>query len=221
MNTLLAISTAFALLAVFFVLAMFRQLRRGRVLRASGSFAGGVTTASLGGFSIVLLGSIVGYGHLTGEQTVGLIEFRENTPGEFTARLMIEGETDQLLTLKGDEWQIDARVVSWKPPATMLGLEPIYQLERLSGRYSDIEREVSEPRTVHALAEENLLDIWTIARRFPVLMPGVDAYYGTATYLPMADGARFEVSLSRDAIIARPLNDTARRAVGEWHQDGT
>jgi hypothetical protein len=221
MNTLLAISTAFALLAVFFVLAMFRQLRRGRVLRASGSFAGGVTTASLGGFSIVLLGSIVGYGQLTGEQTVGLIEFRENTPGEFTARLMIEGETDQLLTLKGDEWQIDARVVSWKPPATMLGLEPIYQLERLSGRYSDIEREVSEPRTVHALAEENVLDIWTIARRFPVLMPGVDAYYGTATYLPMADGARFEVSLSRDAIIARPLNDAARRAVGEWHQDGT
>ena len=221
MNTLLAISSALALVAVFFVLAMFRNLRRGRVLRASGSFAGGVTTASLGGAGMILLGSIYGYDQLTDEQTVGLIEFQQNSPGEYTARLMIDGQTDRLLTLSGDEWQIDARVVSWKPPATILGLEPIYQLERLSGRYSDIARELSEPRTVHALADENMLDVWTIARRFPVLMPGVDAYYGTATYVPMADGARFEVNLSRDALIARPINDAARKAVGEWQQNGT
>ena len=221
MNTLLAISSALALVAVFFVLAMFRNLRRGRVLRASGSFAGGVTTASLGGAGMILLGSIYGYDQLTDEQIVSLIEFQQKAPGEYTARLMIDGQADRVLTLSGDEWQIDARVVSWKPPATILGLEPIYQLERLSGRYSDIARELSEPRTVHALADEKTLDVWTIARRFPVLMPGVDAYYGTATYVPMADGARFEVRLSRDALIARPINDAARQAVGEWQQNGT
>ena len=221
MNTLLAITSAMTLVAVFFVLAMFRQLRRGRVLRASGSFAGGVATASLGGAGMILIGSIYGYNQLTDEQTVSLIEFRENAPGEFTARLMIDGQSDQLFPLSGDEWQIDARVVTWKPPATILGLEPIYQLERLSGRYSDVTREVNEPRTVHALAEENRLDVWNIARRFPVLMPGVDAYYGTAAYVPMADGARFEVNLSRDALIARPINAAARKAVGEWQTDGT
>ena len=53
-------------------------------------------------------------------------------------------------------------------------------------------------------------------RRFPILAPGVDAFYGTATYVPMADGARYEVSLSRDALIARPANDRARDAVGGW-----
>ena len=221
MNTLLAITTAFTLIAVFFVFGMFRNLRRGRMIRASGSFAGGIATASLGGAGMILLGSIVSYEQLTDEQTVSLIEFRENAPGEYSARLMIDGESDRILTLRGDEWQIDARVVSWKPPASILGLEPIYQLERLSGRYSDVEREVSEPRTVHALAENRVLDVWGIARRFPILMPGVDAYYGTATYVPMADGARFEVNLSRDALIARPINDAARRAVGEWQQNGT
>ncbi len=220
MNTLLAITTAFTLIAVFFVFGMFRHLRRGRMVRAGGSFAGGVATAALGGAGMILLGSIYSYGQLTAEQTVALIEFRENAPGEYAARLMIEGESDRLLMLNGDEWQIDARVVSWKPPVSMLGLEPIYQLERLSGRYSDVQREVSEPRTVHALAEASALDVWNIARRFPILMPGVDAYYGTATYVPMADGARFEVSLSRDALIARPINDAARKAVGEWQQNG-
>ena len=221
MNALLAITTICTLIAVFFIFGMFRHLRRGRMVRAGGSFAGGVATASVGGAGMILLGSIYSYGQLTAEQTVGLIEFRENAPGEYAARLMIEGESDRLLTLNGDEWQIDARVVSWKPPVSMLGLEPIYQLERLSGRYSDVQREVSEPRTVHALAEVGALDIWKIARRFPILMPGVDAYYGTATYVPMADGARFEVNLSRDALIARPMNDAARKAVGEWLQNGT
>lgn len=220
MNTLIAITTAFTLLAVFFVLSMFRHLRRRRVLRASSSFAGGVATASVGGFGMLLLTSIYSYAQLTGEQTVGLIEFTKSAPGEYTARLMVNGETDRLLPMRGDEWQIDARVVTWKPPVTILGLDPIYQLERLSGRYADVGREVSEQRTVHAIANENALDVWTIARKFPILLPGVDAYYGTATYVPMADGARFEISLSRDALIARPENDAARKAVGEWQQNG-
>ncbi|MDX1516940.1 MAG: hypothetical protein R3288_08885 [Woeseiaceae bacterium] len=219
MNALIAITTACTLLALFFVLAMFRQLRRRRLLRAGGSFAGGVATASLGGAGMVLLTSVYSYGQLTGEQVVGEIEFTRNAPGEYTARLMRDGEIDRLLQLKGDEWQIDARIVTWKPPATILGLDPIYQLERLSGRYGDVAREVSEPRTVHSLSGENPLDVWTIARRFPVLMPGVDAHYGTATYVPMADGARFEISLSRDALIARPANAEARQAVGDWQQD--
>ena len=131
---------------------------------------------------------------------------------------MIDGQSDRLFTLRGDEWQMDARVVNWKPPATMLGLDPIYQLDRLSGRYSDIDEERTSMRTVHALTDELALDVWHVARRFPVLMPGVDAYYGTATYLPMADGARFEVTLTRTALIARPVNDAAREAVGEWGQ---
>ena len=99
---------------------------------------------------------------------------------------------------------------------TVLRLEPIYQLDRLSGRCAEIDRERNEPRTVHSLAAESPADVWRVARRFPFLMPGVDAHYGTATYVPMADGARYEVSLSRDAIIARPANDRARDAVGAW-----
>ncbi|MFQ5609566.1 MAG: hypothetical protein ACE5F8_04775 [Woeseiaceae bacterium] len=221
MQTLLVLTTAFTLIALFFLIAMFRQLRRRKLLRAGGSFAGSAATASAGGMGMILITSIYGYGQLTGEQIVGQIEFTRNAPGEYTARLMIDNEIDRLLMLKGDEWQLDARVVTWSPPATILGLDPIYQLERLSGRYTDVYRERSEDRTVHQLYEENPLDVWSVARRYPFLMPGVDAYYGTATYVPMADGARYEVTISRDALIARPVNEAAENAVGEWQQSGT
>lgn len=218
MNLLLAASTGFTLIALYFLFSMTRHLRRRRPVRATRSLAGGVMSGALGSASILLAFSYYGYGRLIDEQSVSRIEFSQSAPGEFTARVMIDGKADRLMTLRGDEWQMDARIVTWKPPVTLLGLDPIYQLDRLSGRYSDIDDELSQERTVHALSEELTLDIWRVARKFPVLMPGVDAYYGTATYLPMADGARFEVTLSRTALLARPLNNAARKAVGDWGQ---
>lgn len=218
MDVLLTASAIFTLIALYFLFSMFRNARRRRPLRATGSLVGGVASGAVGGASILLAFSYYGYGRLVDEQLVSRIEFSQAAPGEYVARVMIDGQTDRLFTLRGDEWQMDARVVNWKPPATLLGLDPIYQLDRLSGRYADIDEERSSMRTVHALSDEITLDVWRVARRFPALMPGVDAYYGTATYLPMADGARFEVTLTRTALIARPVNAAAHEAVGQWRQ---
>jgi len=193
-----------------------RHMRRGRVLRAGGSATAGVASTGIGTAGILVFMSYLGYERLTDEQLVGVIEFKQSAPEAYTARLMIDGQVDRTFTLRGDEWQLDARVVSWKPPATVLGLEPVYQLERLSGRYTSVERERSEQRTVHGLAVERPLDIWSLARKYPKFAPGIDAFYGTATYVPMADGARYRVTLSRDALIARPLNEQAQNAVGGW-----
>jgi hypothetical protein len=218
MNVLIAASAILTLVAVLYLGSTIRHLRRRRLLRAGGSATFCAATGALGTVGILLFMSYLGYERLTAEQLVGVIEFSQSAPEEYTARLMIDGQLDRLLTLRGDEWQLDARVVTWQPPATILGLEPVYQLERLSGRYSSIDREQTEPRTVHGLAEERPLDLWSMVRKFPRLTPGIDAFYGTATYLPMADGARFRVTLSRDALISRPINDQARKAVGDWGQ---
>jgi len=218
MNVLVAASAILTLIGVLFLGSMVRHARHGRLLRAGGSATACAASAGLGAAGILIFLSYLGYERLTAEQLVGVIEFSQSAPEEYTARLMIDGQVDRLLDLHGDEWQLDARVVTWKPPATVLGLEPVYQLERLSGRYSSVDRERSEQRTVHGLAEERPLDLWSLARKFPRMTPGVDAFYGTATYLPMADGARFRVTLSRDALIARPVNDQARNAVGDWGQ---
>ena len=218
MNLLLTASAAFIFIALYFVFSMTRHARRRRPIRATRSLAGGVVSGAMGSASILLAFSYYGYGRLVDEQLVSRIEFSQSAANEYTARVMVDGQIDRLLVLRGDEWQMDARVINWKPPATLLGLDPIYQLDRLSGRYSNIDDEMSEERTVHPLSEEMTLDVWRVARKFPMLMPGVDAYYGTATYLPMADGARFEVTLSRTALLARPVNDAAREAVGAWNR---
>ena len=172
--------------------------------------------ALIAGAGSILIFSYVTYSRLIDEQLVSRIEFERTADDEYQARLMIIGESDQFFMLRGDELQMDARIVTWKPPLTVLGLDPIYQLDRLSGRFAEIDREQTEVRTVHSLTLAAPADLWRITRRFPQLMPGVDAHYGTATFVPMSDGARYEVSLSRDALIARPANDAAREAIGTW-----
>ena len=220
MNILVGLGLIFSLLAFVFLVRTFSCTRRGRILRAGGSGISCIASAAVAGIALLLAFSYYSYGRLTSEKVISSLQFRQTANDEYEARLMIMGEHDRLFRLRGNEWQLDARLINWKPPATILGLDPIYRLERLSGRFSEIERERAEVRTVHALAPHSYLDIWAFARQFPVLTPGVDAYYGSATYVPMSDGARFEVSLSRDALIARPVNDAAREAVGRWDTVG-
>ena len=219
MNLLLAASAVFALITLYFVFSMFRHARRRRPVRATRSLAGGAVSACAGGASTMLAFSYFGYFQLVDEQVIGQIKFSESAPEQSVARLMLENEErDRMFEILGDEWQMDARVVTWKPPMTLLGLDPIFQLDRLSGRYSDVEEELSKHRSAHALSEPVTLDVWQFARKYPKLMPGVDAHYGTATYLPMAHGAIFEVTMTRTGLVARPVNDAAREAVGEWGQ---
>ncbi len=216
MSLIIAISLIFTLFAIFFLLRTVSCTRRGHLFRAGGSCISCVVSAAVAGIALLLAFNYYSYGRLTSEKVISSLQFRQTASDEYEARLMIPGERDRLFRLRGNEWQLDARLINWKPPATILGLDPIYRLERLSGRFSEIERERTEIRTVHALSPGPTLDIWTVARQFPLLTPGVDAYYGSATYLPMSDGARYDVSLSRDAVIARPVNNAAREAVGRW-----
>ena len=38
-------------------------------------------------------------------------------------------------------WQLDGRLIRWKGLAELIGLEPGYRLERLSGRFLAIEQQ--------------------------------------------------------------------------------
>lgn len=216
MAILLSLSVALFLLTLFFLRRTFVCTRRRRIVRAGASGLSCMLSGALLSGFLILAVSYIGYQRLTYEQVVARLQFTRIASYEYRARMMVEGDADRFFVLSGNEWQIDARMVSWQPPATILGLDPIFRLERLSGRYADVDDERERPRSVHALSDKPLLDVWSVANRVPLLMPGVDAYYGTATYVPMADGAIFEVSLSRDALLARPANAAAEDALGDW-----
>jgi hypothetical protein len=191
-----------------------------------GSLTGGVFMAA--GAAVGLLGlNILTYQRLTHEQQVAEVTFRQTGPSAYVADVKLPDGKKQVCSLPdgtsgdcvllGDQWQMDARILKWKPWANVAGLDANYRLERMSGRYADINAERSAPRTVYQLSENPGLDLFAVANsKVMKQMPVLDAHYGNATYIPMADGATYYVTLSQDSLIARPANDQARAAVQNW-----
>jgi hypothetical protein len=70
---------------------------------------------------------------------------------------------------------------------------------------------------VYELNAPQRIDPWDLIHRYHSWLPWLDAFYGSATFLPMADGALYEIKVSQSGLVARPLNQAARDAVGGWH----
>ncbi len=129
----------------------------------------------------------------------------------------IEEGGEQQYEIYGDQWQIDARVIRWRGMFQTFGMKPGYRLDRITGRYYSLEEERRKPRSVHQLTQSEYgLDMWRWVQENGRLMPIFDAVYGSATYLPMADGAIYQVSLSASGLVAKPLNRVAEQAVNQW-----
>lgn len=205
------------LLGLICLFAAFSYLRRRRLLRSG--FQGVLAMVLLGGAALLLLVGINlhTYQRLTFEKPIGELVFHRIGSQHYQARLTgVAGQSTAAYDLYGDEWQIDARVLKWKPPATLLGLDARYRLERLSGRYREITQEMEAPRAVYNLAPAGGLDLWSVIGKLRPYVDWVDAYYGNAAYLPMADGARYQISITQSGLVARPVNEEARRAVNRW-----
>jgi len=120
-------------------------------------------------------------------------------------------------SLYGDEWQLDTRIIKWKSWANVIGMDSYYQLERLSGRYANIEQANDSPPSAHQLTgEQKGLSIWKLKNLMKSNMPFLDAYYGQSIFVPMRDGAKYRVSLSQAGLVVRPANESATRALDAW-----
>lgn len=198
-----------------------QRLRRARFLAAGGSAVFGVALLGVAGLLFVVAVNLRTYSRLTFERPVAELVFEARGPQSFQVIVtQVPSGQMQILQVNGDEWQLDARVLRWHGWANLLGLDAQYRLERFSGRYRDIGQERTAPRSVYPLADNPGIDLWTLAANGSRWVPFIDAVYGSATYMPMAGGARFEVSMTQTGLVARPLNDAASRAVSGWAPPG-
>jgi hypothetical protein len=148
----------------------------------------------------------------------------------------------QVFEMSGDEWRLDVRTLVWTGRAAKLGLPDSFRLDRLSGRYLHTElapevaptatpaaRPDATPESVptllvptsYALSDEEEAgeDIWAQARTESGWKRHVDARHAYGPWRPLADGARYDVSMTRvpgkaEVVLdARPANEAAAKAM--------
>jgi hypothetical protein len=215
--TIAALILVCVLLSGLFLTASIRRLRRRRLLAGMAHGSTSLILALLCTCAVLVGLNLRTYQRLTAEQPAAELQFTRTGERKFSAALSFPDGERQQFELKGDEWEVDARVLKWHAFANLVGFDTAYRLERISGRYTDIQDEQALPRTVYALNPPQRVDFWALVHRFHDWVPWMDALYGSATYLPMSDGALYEIKVSQSGLLARPLNQAARQAVGGWH----
>lgn len=215
--TFTALIVVCALAGVLFFAAAVRRLRRRRLLGGSLHGLTSLVLFLLAACALLIGANLRTYQRLSSEQPAGELQFTRAGEREFKGVLSYPNGAHAEFALRGDEWQVDARVLKWHAFANLLGFDTAYRLERISGRYSRIEDERNQPRTAYSLNPAERVDPWDLVHHYHAWVPWMDALYGSATYLPMSDGALYEIKVSQSGLLARPLNQAAREAVGSWH----
>ncbi len=215
--TLTALIAVFALTGVLLLVAAVRRLRRRRLVGGALTGATALVLILLSVGAALIASNLVSYRRLSFEQSAAELQVARTAPREYSAVLTYPNGERATFALRGDEWQVDARVLKWHSFANLVGFDTAYRLERISGRYARIEDERTQARTVYALNPPQRIDPWELVHAYHSWVPWIDAVYGSATFLPLADGALYEIKVSQSGLVARPLNQAARDAVGGWH----
>lgn len=205
MTTLpLILAVAAAVLALGFFGAGLRALRRKRVLSSAAEVLVALLLFAVAGFFGVVTVATQGYRALTHEELAATVEVQPTGPRRFEAVVTLPDGRQEKFDLAGDQLYVDAHILKWKSVANLLGLHTVYELDRIGGRYTDIASELDEEKTVHSLNRQKPLDMFDVARRFPVLEALVDAEYGSGTFKQANRPATWDVFVSTTGLLIRP-----------------
>jgi len=164
----------------------------------------GLLLITMGVLQATITLGIQGYRALTQEDLAARISVKPYAPQKFTAKLRFPDGREESYTLSGDEIYLDARILKWHAIANMLGLSTAYELDRIGGRYRDLEQEKSAQRTLYTLGRDKPVDLFALTKRFPFLENVVDAKYGSAAYVPVGEPADLELRVSTTGLLIRP-----------------
>lgn len=212
-----------ALVALFgagLLLAAPVHYGRGRPARGTAHMLAGAPLA-VAGLALALLGlNAQTFARLTHEGMIADVWIVAIDPAKSVYRVRVtrlDGpKLSQDCIVQGDEWDIGARVQKWKPWANLFGLDTTYVLDQVSNRYFTAERGNGKPITACDLkGPPPAVNRWLPKSWLGWLVDHAyteDRRFGSAVFMPLADGAAYRVLITQSGLNAEPLNAIARRA---------
>ncbi len=203
-----------ALLGALLLIGVFGSLFRGKFFRAVRGLAGGGFFLAIAAAISLLALNIQSYARLAWEQPVADVTITKTGERAFDVTVTEAGRPAHTYALTGDQWQMDARIIAWKPWANILGLDTQFELQRLWGRHlSGEQRNTAAAQDL--LIERPGIDVLALSHSLGNWAPFSQREFGSAVYMPLADGAQYEVRISQKALVVDPVNPIAKQAVAQ------
>ena len=199
-------AVALVLLGLFLFFTGFIALLRAHVgsFTIQGAFS--LLFLTLGGLATIVSEGIQGYKALAREEVAAKISVSPIAPQRFAAIFRYPDGTVSNHVISGDEIYIDAHILKWQPFASFFGLHTAYELDRVGGRYRDIEQERTANRTIFSLGQAKPVNLFALRQRYTFLSLLLDAKYGSATFIPVVQSAELELKVSTTGLLIREIS---------------
>jgi hypothetical protein len=191
------------ILCLLFLFAFIAAVKKRKVLGAVRNFTFTFLMLVLALLFATITVSLKGYQALTHEELAATVEIQPLGEQKFIAHFTFPDTTQAKFELAGDELYVDAHILKWKSVANLFGLHTFYELDRVAGRYSEIEEETSKNRTVFSLAKDKMVNIFDLRIQHEILSFLVDAEYGSASFVNVSKSAKFNIMVSTTGLLIR------------------
>jgi hypothetical protein len=180
----------------------------------------GIPVAALGLAASLLALNTQTFARLSQEGDVAQVSVKSVNPADSLYAVEVKrldgSDATTICNIQGDEWLIGGRVQKWKPWANVLGLDSTYTLDQIDNKYFTASRAngrsitacdlAGPPPAVNKVVPDSLL-YWLIDQSYTE-----QRRFGSASYMPLADGAVYKVVMTQSGLNAEPVNDAARTA---------
>jgi hypothetical protein len=211
---------AVAMFGVVFFIAGIGHFFAGHAGRGSRRVMIGIPVAAVGLAASLIALNTQTFARLSQEGDVAEVSVKAVNPAEslyeVTVKRLDGSNVTTTCNLQGDEWLIGGRVQKWKPWANVLGLDSTYTLDQIDNKYFSAERANGKPITacdlsgpppaVNQVVPHSLM-AWLIGQSYTE-----QRHFGSASYMPLADGAVYKVVMTQSGLNAEPANDAAKAA---------
>jgi hypothetical protein len=167
-------------------------------------------------FALMLAANLYTYYRLSDESPIAELEFVMTGEGRYEA-IISYGDfcNPARYPLYGDQWRLDALFLKWRSWANLLGFDSLYRIERLGGRYRDVDRENSEAHEAHTLHPQGGVDLVAALASYGGRFSPVDTLYGSSVYEDMNPHYLYRVYRSQSGLLVRKAARSGARSAGD------
>lgn len=211
---------AVAVFGALWLFAGIAGLLRGHPFSGFRGLVGGTAFLAIGLAASLLGLNIQTYSRLTYERPVATVSVDAIDTAQKLYDVKItrlDGvRPEQTCRLQGDEWMLGARVQKWQPWANIIGLDATYDLDQVANKYFSAVEANGKPITACDVQQgQPDVNKYVPAGFTQWLMRLVqieDRRFGSANFMPLADGAEYKVVMTQSGLNSEPANSTAQAA---------
>lgn len=215
-----AVAVVLGLIGLSLIVGGFGGGLRGQPGRRARRLVSGAVLGAAGLLVAVVGAGLHTYARLSYEWPVAQVKIAAVDPGARQFRVSIQSldgsYRETACDLQGDEWLLSARVQTWKPWTNLIGMNATYRLEQVANKYTSAADANAHLITACDIeAPHSLLGGFVPASWQAGLLSFMQAQerrFGSANFMPLADGAIYIVFMTQNGLNAEPANAAARAA---------